>query len=144
MTETPIPTDEEQQANLEEFVGAHGTEGVFVLYFRQLFYRFVKQELKSATDGIDGAGEQLYFTSDGDEVLEQHRQELLEQCEIRAWDLVDTLKSDPNLGVVIEQGEIDRLDHLDDTFTQRVHERFEDWKEEGIEILERANSETGD
>jgi len=54
---------EDQQENLREFIEVHGPEGFFTVYFRQLLYRVVKQELKSATDDIEGVGEQLYFTA---------------------------------------------------------------------------------
>jgi hypothetical protein len=138
---------EEQQNNLREFMEVHGPEGFFTVYFRQLLYRFVKQELKSATDEIDGVGEQLYFTEDGDQLLTEHRDDLLDQCEVRARELVEELVDHPTLGPSIANGNVEALDKHQEEFVDAVHRCFEDWKDDGIQLLddaESSNSEGGD
>jgi hypothetical protein len=138
---------EDQQENLQEFMQVHGPEGFFTVYFRQLLYRFVKQELKSATDDIEGVGEQLYFTEDGDQLLTEHREELLNQCEVRARELVKELTDDPTLGPAITEGDIEAIDTHQDEFVEAVHRCFEDWKADGIQLLddvESSSSEEGD
>lgn len=138
---------EDQQENLREFMEVHGPEGFFTVYFRQLLYRFVKQELKSATDEIEGVGEQLYFTEDGDQLLTQHREDLLDQCEVRARELVKELINDPTLGPAITEGNIEAIDSHQEEFVEAVHRCFEDWKADGIQLLddvESGSSEEGD
>lgn len=132
---------EEQQQNLQEFMDTHGPEGFFTVYFRQLLYRFVKQELKSASENVDGVGEQLYFTEDGEHLLTEHREQLLEQCEERAWELVDDLVEHPTLGPAISEGDIEALDEHQGAFLDAVHDCFEKWKSDGIRLLEEIESE---
>lgn len=132
---------EEQQENIREFIETHGSEGFFVLYFRQLFYRYVKQELKSSADEIDGVGQQLYFDEEGDELLRTYREELLEQCEKRARELVDDLATDSELGRVIADGNIEEFDEFEEQFREAVHSKFEDWEEQGIELVEEVEDE---
>lgn len=132
---------EEQQKNIREFIETHGSEGFFVLYFRQLFYRYVKQELKSSADEIDGVGQQLYFDEEGDELLRTYREELLEQCEKRARELVDNLATDSELGRVIADGNIEEFDEFEEQFREAVHSKFEDWEEQGIELVEEVEDE---
>lgn len=141
MTDAFDLTTEDQQENIREFIQTHGSEGFFTLYFRQLFYRYVKQELKSATEELDDVGQQLYFSTEGDELLTQHREELLEQCEERARELVEDLKADPEFRGVIEEGDIERFSQLDDEFIAAVHQRFEEWKVDGIALLEDVETE---
>lgn len=131
---------EDQQENLREFMDVHGPEGFFTVYFRQLLYRFVKQELKSATDDIDGVGEQLYFTEDGDQLLSEHREDLLDQCEVRARELVEELTDDPTLGPSITEGNIEAMDTHQEEFVEAVHRCFEDWKADGIQLLDDIES----
>lgn len=128
----------DQQENLREFMEAHGPEGFFTVYFRQLLYRFVKQELKAATDDIDGVGEQLYFTEEGDQLLTEYREDLLDQCEVRARELVEDLTDDPILGPAITEGDIEALDSHQEEFVEAVHRCFEDWKADGIQLLDDA------
>lgn len=138
---------EDQQENLREFMEVHGSEGFFTVYFRQLLYRFVKQELKSAADDIDGVGEQLYFTEDGDQLLTKHRENLLDQCEVRARELVGELTEHPTLGPAITEGNIEALDSQQEEFVEAVHRCFENWKDDGIQLLndiESSSSEEGD
>jgi hypothetical protein len=138
---------EDQQENLREFMQVHGPEGFFIVYFRQLLYRFVKQELKSATDDIEGVGEQLYFTEDGGQILTEHREDLLDQCEVRARELVEELIDDPTLGPAITEGDIEAIDSHQEEFVEAVHRCFEDWKTDGIQLLddvESSSSEEGD
>jgi hypothetical protein len=118
----------------------HGPEGFFTVYFRQLLYRFVKQELKSAADDIDGVGEQLYFTEDGDQLLTKHREELLDQCEVRARELVEELTDDTTLGPAITEGNLDAIDSHQEEFVGAVHRCFENWKADGIQLLDDAES----
>jgi hypothetical protein len=131
---------EDQQDNLREFMEVHGPEGFFTVYFRQLLYRFVKQELKSAADDIDGVGEQLYFTEDGDQLLTKHREELLDQCEVRARELVEELTDDTTLGPAITEGNLDAIDSHQEEFVGAVHRCFENWKADGIQLLDDAES----
>lgn len=131
---------EDQQENLREFMDVHGPEGFFTVYFRQLLYRFVKQELKSATDDIDGVGEQLYFTEDGDQLLSEHREDLLDQCEVRARELVEELTDDPTLGPAITEGNIEAMDTHQEEFVEAVHRCFENWKADGIQLLDDIES----
>ena len=133
-------TAEEQQNNLREFMEVHGPEGFFTVYFRQLLYRYVKQELKSAADDVDGVGEQLYFTNDGDQLLTEHREDLLDQCEVRARELVEEFTDHPTLGPAITNGDIEALDKHQEDFVDAVHQCFTDWKSEGIQLLEDAES----
>ena len=138
---------EDQQENLREFMEVHGPEGFFTVYFRQLLYRFVKQELKSATDDIEGVGEQLYFTEDGDKLLTEHREDLLDQCEVRARELVEELTDHPTLGPAITEGDIETIDTHQEEFVEAVHRCFEDWKADGIQLLDdvgSSSSEEGD
>jgi hypothetical protein len=140
MTDSFDLTVEEQQNNLQEFIEVHGPEGFFTVYFRQLLYRFVKQELKSATNDIDGVGEQLYFTEDGDQLLTEHREDLLDQCEVRARELVEELADHPTLGPAITSGNIEALDEHQEEFVDAVHQCFEDWKADGIQLLDDVES----
>jgi hypothetical protein len=140
MTESFNLTVEEQQNNLQEFMEVHGPEGFFTVYFRQLLYRFVKQELKSATNDIDGVGEQLYFTEDGDQLLTEHREDLLDQCEVRARELVEELADHSTLGPAITSGNIEALDEHQEEFVDAVHQCFEDWKADGIQLLDDVES----
>lgn len=138
---------EDQQDNLREFMEVHGPEGFFTVYFRQLLYRFVKQELKSAADDIDGVGEQLYFTEDGDQLLTKHREDLLDQCEVRARELVEALTDDTTLGQAITEGNIEAIDSHQEEFVGAVHRCFENWKADGIQLLddvESSSSREGD
>jgi len=131
---------EAQQENIREFMDVHGPEGFFTVYFRQLLYRFVKQELKSATDDIDGVGEQLYFTEDGDQLLSEHREDLLDQCEVRSRELVEELTDDPTLGPAITEGNIEAMDTHQKEFVEAVHRCFENWKADGIQLLDDIES----
>lgn len=135
-------TTDEQRENVREFIEEHGSEGFFVLYFRQLFYRFVKQELKSATDDIESVGEQLYFSDSGDTLLEQYREQLLATCEERARELVTELKNDDDLGNVIRSGDLDAFAEHDDAFRAAVHRQFQAWQDEGIALLEESEAES--
>lgn len=140
MTDSFDLSAEDQQENLREFMDVHGPEGFFTVYFRQLLYRFVKQELKSATDDIDGVGEQLYFTEDGDQLLSEHREDLLDQCEVRARELVEELTDDPTLGPAITEGNIEAMDTHQEEFVEAVHRCFENWKADGIQLLDDIES----
>ena len=125
----------------------HGSEGFFTVYFRQLLYRFVKQELKSATDEIEGVGEQLYFTEDGDQLLTEHREDLLDQCEVRARELVEELTDDSTVGPAITEDNIEAIDTHQEEFVEAVHRCFEDWQADGIQLLddvESSSSKEGD
>jgi len=133
-------TTEEKQNNLREFMEVHGPEGFFTVYFRQLLYRYVKQELKSAAEDIDGVGEQLYFTDDGDQLLKDHREDLLDQCEVRARELSEELTNHPALGPAITNGDIEALNKHQEEFVNAVHDCFTDWKSEGIQLVEDAKS----
>ena len=130
----------DQQENLQEFIEVHGPEGFFTVYFRQLLYRFVKQELKSATEEIEGVGEQLYFTEDGDQLLSVHQGDLLDQCELRARELVEELAKDPTLGPAITEGNIEAIDTHQEEFVEAVHRCFGDWKDDGIQLLDDIES----
>ena len=131
---------DDHQANIREFMDVHGPEGFFTLYFRQLFYRYIKQELKSATDEIDDVGQQLYFNADGDELLTQYRTDLLAQCEARARELVADLQADPELAPVIQKGDLERFTDVEDEFLQAVHDEFDEWKREGIALLDDVDA----
>jgi len=131
---------EDQQENLREFMAVHGPEGFFTVYFRQLLYRYVKQELKSASDEIDGVGEQLYFTEDGDQLLAKHQEDLLDQCEVRARELVDEFTEHPTLGPAIRNGDIEAIDTHQQEFVDAVHRCFQDWKADGIQLLDDIES----
>jgi len=144
MSDTFDLSADAQQDNLQEFMEVHGPEGFFTVYFRQLLYRFVKQELKSAADDIEGVGEQLYFTEDGDQLLTKHREELLDQCEVRARELVEELTDHPTLGPAITEGNIEAIDTHQEEFVEGVHRCFENWKATGIELLDDIESSSSE
>lgn len=144
MSDTFDLSPADQQENLQEFLEVHGPEGFFTVYFRQVLYRFVKQELKSSVDDIDGVGEQLYFTEDSDQLLSKHREELLDQCEVRARELVEELTDDPTLGPAISEGDIEAIDAHQKEFMRAIHRCFEAWKDDGIQLLDDVESKSSE
>ncbi len=141
MSEDEFIDDEQAEQNVQEFIEEHGTEGVFVVYFRQFIFRFIMQELKSEDEEVEDIGTQLHLdVSEGDEVLKVKREQMLERCEVWARDLVDDLKDDEVVGEVIESGDFERLD--DEDVEERVEnamdEKFEEWENQLEEFLEEV------
>jgi len=122
------------EANTSEFLETHGLEGFLTLYYRQLFYRFVKQELQSAAtvgdEKIEDVTIQMYHDVDGDDVLQDKRTEMKQRCEEWAIDLVDSLKDDPVVGDVIESSDITQLadEEVGKRIMEQFHEAIEDWE----------------
>lgn len=141
MSEDDFVDEERAEQNVQEFIEEHGTEGVFVVYFRQFIYRFIMQELKSEDEEVDDIGTQLHLdVTEGDEVLKVKREQMLERCEDWARDLVDDLKDDEVVGDVIESGDLDRLDDKDveDRVEEALDEKFEEWENQLEEFLEEV------
>lgn len=139
MSENPFVDEEQAEQNVQEFINEHGTEGLFVVYFRQFIFRFIMQELKSEDEEVDDVGTQLYLdVDDGDQVLKVKREQMLERCEDWARDLVDYLKDDNVVGEVIESGDLERFDNED--VEERVEEaldaKFGKWENQLEESLE--------
>jgi len=135
-----IDVDQVEQ-NVQDFIEEHGTEGVFVVYFRQFIFRFIMQELKSEDEEIDDIGTQLHLdVTEGDEVLQVKREQMLERCEDWARDLVDDLKDDEVVGEVIEFGDFNRLDDEDveERVEEAIDEKFGDWANQLEEFLEEV------
>lgn len=134
--------DENQvEQNVQEFIEEHGTEGVFVVYFRQFIFRFIMQELKSEDKEVDDIGTQLHLDiTEGDEVLKMKREQMLERCEDWARDLVDDLKDDEVVGEVIEPGDFERLgdEVVEERVEQAMDEKFEEWENQLEEFLEEV------
>lgn len=141
MSEDPFIGEEEAEQNIQEFIYEHGTEGLFVVYFRQFIFRFIMQELKSEDEEVDDIGTQLHLDiDDGDQALKVKREQMLKRCEDWARDLVDHLKNDEVVGQVIESGDLERLD--DEDIEERVVEaldaKFEEWESQLGEFLEEV------
>lgn len=138
MTEDPFIDEEEAEQNINEFLEEHGTEGLFVVYFRQFIFSFVMQELKSEDEEVTDVGTQLHLSIDGDEILKDQRDQMLERCEYWARDLVDYLKEDEIVSEVIESGDLERLD--DEEVEERVEEaletKFDEWQNQLESLLE--------
>ena len=130
----PEISDEELQDNINEFLEIHGSEGLFVLYYRDYIYRFIMQELKSADDKVGDSTMQLFFNPDGDEQLQTQREEMIDRCEYWARDLVDDLKTDKVLHDIIESGDLTRLedDDVEERVNQRLHDKMEEWQDEDL------------
>lgn len=56
MSDDQFIDEEEAEQNVQEFIDEHGTEGLFVVYFRQFIFRFVMQELKSEDEEVEESG----------------------------------------------------------------------------------------
>lgn len=141
MSEDQFVDEDQVEQNVEEFIEEHGTEGVFVVYFRQFIYRFIMQELKSEDEEVDDVGTQLHLdVTEGDEVLKVKREQMLERCEDWARDLVDDLKDDEVVGEVIESGDFDRLDEeeVEERVEEAMDEKFEEWENQLEEFLEEV------
>lgn len=141
MSEDLFLDEKQAEQNVQEFIDDHGTEGLFVVYFRQFIFRFIMQELKSEDEEVDDVGAQLHLdVNDGDQVLKVKREQMLERCEDWARDLVKQLKDGEFLGEVIESGDLERLD--DEDVEERVQEamdaKFEDWENQLEEFLEEV------
>mgnify|MGYP000079582771 CR=1 FL=1 len=139
MSEDQFIDEDQAEQNVQDFIEEHGTEGVFVVYFRQFIYRFIMQELKSEDEEVDDIGTQLHLdVTEGDEILKVKREQMLERCEDWARDLVDDLKSDDLVGEVIESGDLERLDDEDveDRVEEAMDEKFEEWENQLEEFLE--------
>jgi hypothetical protein len=139
MSEDPFVDEEQAEQNVQEFIEEHGTEGLFVVYFRQFIFRFIMQELKSEDKGVDDIGTQLHLdVTEGDEILKVKREQMLERCEDWARDLVDDLKDDDVVGEVIESGDLERLDdeNVEDRIEEAMDEKFEEWENQLEEFLE--------
>jgi len=139
MSEDPFVDEEQAEQNVQEFIEEHGTEGLFVVYFRQFIFRFIMQELKSMDKGVDDIGTQLHLdVTEGDEILKVKREQMLERCEDWARDLVDDLKDDEVVGEVIESGDLERLDdeNVEDRVEEAMDEKFEEWENQLEEFLE--------
>lgn len=130
------------ESNIQEFLQVHGTEGLFVLYFRQFIYRFVFQELKSPSEDVEGASRILFSKPGGDEVEPNH-EELLDQCEVWARELVDSLENDSVLRDIIENGDVERLqdEAVEDRVRNVMHQRFEEWADQSEELLKEVEGE---
>jgi len=141
MSEDEFIDEERAEQNVQDFIEEHGTEGVFVVYFRQFIYRFIMQELKSEDEEVDDIGTQLHLdVTEGDEVLKVKREQMLERCEDWARDLVDDLKEDEVVGEVIESGNFERLDDqvVEDRVEEAMDEKFEEWENQLEEFLEEV------
>lgn len=134
-------SEEEMEKNINEFLETHGSEGLFVLYYRDYIYRFIMQELKSADDTVNDSTMQLFFDPDGDEQLQTQREEMLDRCEYWARDLVKELKSDEMLNDIIESGNFSRLedDDVEKRVERRLHEKMEEWK--NVDLLDTDEEE---
>jgi len=141
MSEDQFIDEEQAEENVQDFIEEYGTEGVFVVYFRQFIYRFIMQELKSEDEEVDDIGTQLHLdVTEGDEVLKVKREQMLERCEDWARDLVDDLKDDEVVGEVIESGDFERLDDEDveDRVEEAMDAKFEEWENQLEEFLEEV------
>ncbi|WP_135536144.1 hypothetical protein [Halostella pelagica] len=138
MSDDPFVDENQAQQKVNEFIEQHGTEGLFVLYFRQFIYRFIKQELKSADEEVEDIGTQLHLDQDGDDILKNRREEMKEQCEYWARDLVDHLKKDEVVSEVIESGDLGRLEEekVEERVKKGLDEKFDEWEEQLEEFLE--------
>lgn len=138
MSDQPFPDKESFQENIQEFIEEHGTEGLFVVYFRQFIYRFIMQELKSSDDEVSDIGTQLHFDVEGDELLREDREQIRERCEYWARDLVDHLKDDEVVAEVIEFGDFQRLedDDVEDRVEKAIDEKFGEWENQLEDLLE--------
>ncbi|UWG50148.1 hypothetical protein AArcCO_0830 [Halalkaliarchaeum sp. AArc-CO] len=141
MSDDPFVDEEEAEQNIEEFIEEHGTEGLFVVYFRQFIFSFIMQELKSSDEEVEDIGTQLHLDPDGDQPLKNQREQMLERCEHWARDLVDHLKEDEVVSEVIESGDLSRLEDEDveERVEQAIDEKFGEWKnllEDFLEGLE--------
>jgi len=141
MSEDQFVDEDQAEQNVQEFIDEHGTEGVFVVYFRQFIFRFIMQELKSEDEEVDDIGTQLHLdVTDGDEVLKVKREQMLERCEDWARDLVDDLKDDDVVGEVIESGNFERLDDevVEERVEEAMDEKFEEWENQLEDFLEEV------
>lgn len=142
MSDDPFVDEDQVEQNVQEFLEEHGTEGLFVVYFRQFIFRFIMQELKSEDKETDDMGTQLHLDIDeGDQVLKVKREQMRERCEDWARDLVDDLKDDEVVGEVIESGNLERLGDRDveKRVEEAMDEKFEEWEnllEDSLEELE--------
>lgn len=132
-----IPTADE---NIREFMEVHGTEGFFILYFKKFIYQFVINELKSPSDEVESASLFLFSKSES-EVPSVDNQELRDQCEVWARDLVESLKNDPVLREIIESGDIHRLHDEEERVREVMHQRFVEWEDQSEELLEEVKEE---
>lgn len=138
MSDGDIINKDQVEQNVQEFIQKHGTEGVFVVYFRQFIYRFVMLELKSEDEEVDDIGTQLHLdVTDGDEVLKTKREQMLKRCEDWARDLVGELKEDKIVGEVIESGNFERLDDegVEERVEEAIDEKFGQWENQLEEHL---------
>lgn len=153
MTEDFAPIDDagDMAAGIQEFIEAHGIEGFLILYYRQLLFRFVKQELESDDEEVEGVGTQMHVDPRGDDAVRGKREQMKRRCEEWARELVNDLKDDDELRNIIESDDPDRLD--DEVVKQRLMERFDetiqDWKDEDafdddLSEFQTTLSEAGD
>lgn len=138
MSEDQFVDENEAQQNINEFIEEHGTEGLFVLYFRQFLFRFIMGELKSMDDEVSDIGTQLHLSADGDDILKEKREEMRERCEYWARDLVDHLKGDEVVSEVIEAGDLERLEdeEIENRVEEAIDERFGEWQNQLEDLLE--------
>lgn len=141
MSDDQFIDEDQAEQNVQDFIEKHGTEGVFVVYFRQFIYRFIMQELKSEDKEVDDVGTQLHLdVSEGDEVLKMKREQMLERCEDWARDLVDNLKDDEVVGEIINSGDFERLDDkaVEKRVEEAMDEKFEEWENQLEKFLEEV------
>lgn len=138
MSDEPFIDEEEAERNIQEFIEEHGTEGLFVVYFRQFIFNFIMQELKSSSEEVEDVGTQLHLDLEGDEVLKDQREQMLERCEHWARDLVDYLKTDEELSDIIESGNLERLEEekIERKVENALDEKFSEWEDQLETVLE--------
>lgn len=137
-------TDDEAEANIREFIDQHGLEGFMTVYFRQLIFRFTKQELQSAGADIDDVSVQMHLDDSGDEALQDKRERMRRACEEWARELVENLKEDDVVGEVIANDDFERLwdEGVQDQWQDQLHETYEEWREEAALDDVPADSQT--
>jgi hypothetical protein len=142
MSSDEFVDETEAQENIESFLSEHGSEGLFVLYFRQFIYRSVLKEIKSDSTETTASSEQLYLDSGGDEILADKRDQMLERSEVWAVDLVEDMKSDSELRPVIESGDPEELDNdaVFEAMKRRLDSKLDEWSNQFEAILEEESA----
>ncbi|AKH97507.1 hypothetical protein [Halanaeroarchaeum sulfurireducens] len=133
-------TTRKQEENIRSFLDEHGQEGLYVLIFRNLIYRFVIQELKSPPESDDGDFVSIFRQGDP-ETIQSLKNDIRERSEHWARDLVSGLKDDGELDGLFELEGGQDLEVDSDRFQHAIHEKFIEWHEDSDDIVQEVREE---